>query len=458
MRLKILHTNDVHSRFENFSKIVTKIKELRDESTIVLDAGDFNDFMRIELQGTDGIAGVELLEIAGYDAISIGNNETFQGVDTLINMAERSRVPFLSCNICMLDQTKINGVKPSILLEKSGVRFLIIGTSPRLTPFYPLLGLGLYDYKKAIIKEIRSNNGKYDVCVLLSHLGLSEDMDIAETLDGIDIIIDGHTHKLMEEPIKINNTIIHMSGCYGDHVGVLEFEYNENKVKEFTGININVDNLTCDVDIINSLEASKKKAIENLGKPIFKISYDMWHDVVEENPITNLLVDALRDDLKCDIGIINSGVINGGIKSGNVSLKKLIEICPSPLNPTYIEIKGKYIKQALENSLHVDFCMQDGKGPGFRGKYLGRLHISGCVVEYHEMKIKNIIVGDENMEEEKVYSVATSDYLQRGTGYDSLKNNENEKYSAEYLRDTIREYLNKQEFLQNALKQRWIEK
>ena len=77
MRLTILHTNDVHSNFENFSKLVTHINELKDENTIILDASDFSNFKRIELQGTDGQATLDLLEYAGYDAITVGNNETF---------------------------------------------------------------------------------------------------------------------------------------------------------------------------------------------------------------------------------------------------------------------------------------------------------------------------------------------------------------------------------------------
>jgi 5'-nucleotidase len=456
MRFKILHTNDIHSRFENFSKITTKLKELKDEYSIVLDAGDFNDFMRIELQGTNGIAGIKLLKIAEYDAIAIGNNETFQGVDTLINMAKNSEVQFLSCNICKDNSDKVDFVKPSIIIERKGVRFLVIGTSPVFNEFYPLLGLGVVNYKEAIVDQLNCNKGKYDVCILLSHLGLIEDKDIAETIAGIDIIIDGHSHILMDEPLKIKDTIIHMSGCYGEHLGVLEFDYNDS-IKLCTSINVNVENSAQNVEIINSLKFSKEEAINFLGKPIYSIDEDVWHDVIEENPITNLLADSLRDVLKCEIGLINSGVINGGVRRGKVSLKKLIEICPSPLNPTYIEIKGKYIRQALEESLQTEFCLQEGKGPGFRGRYLGRLHLSGCLVEYSGINIKNILVGNKNIEDEKIYTVATSDYLQRGTGYESLKNNQNEKYNPEFLRDIIREYLIKPDCLQIAKVNRWIE-
>ena len=92
MRLTILHTNDIHSNYENFAKIVTKIRELQDESTIILDAGDFADFKRFELLGTHGLAALDLLEAAGCDAIAVGNNETFQGHETLINMITNSKI------------------------------------------------------------------------------------------------------------------------------------------------------------------------------------------------------------------------------------------------------------------------------------------------------------------------------------------------------------------------------
>jgi 5'-nucleotidase len=178
--------------------------------------------------------------------------------------------------------------------------------------------------------------------------------------------------------------------------------------------------------------------------------------VVEENPISNLLADALRDFYKTDLGIINSGVINGGIKKGAVSKKKLIDICPSPLNPTYFEIQGISLKEALQKSLDSEVCLSDGRGPGFRGKYLGRLHISNVMVEHDGKCILEILINGKSLEEDKWYTTASSDYLQRGSGYTSLKNNRNEKYDKDFLRDTLLKYLSKEDFIKNALVERWI--
>lgn len=456
MRLNILHTNDIHSNYENFSKIVSKIEELRDDNTILLDAGDFADFKRLELQGTNGLAALELLEYAGYDALTIGNNETFHGIDTLKYMSTNTKVPFLSSNICRLDFTAVEGVRKSILINKNGIRILIIGASPDLGAFNELNGIALIDYMASIKYEIASNKGNYDLCILLSHLGMDKDKDIAMQMDGIDVIIGGHFHILMEKPEIVNNKIIFTSGVFGENLGVLKLEIINNKVELLGGENIAI--LHCKVcsEITGILKKNKEKAIDILSDPICELDRDLWHDLVEENPMTNLLADALKDALKCEIGITNSGVINGGIRKGNVSLKKLIELCPSPLNPTRFEIQGKYLWEALQNSLDTDYCYADGKGPGFRGKYVGRLHVSNAVIEHNGRKIIAIYINDEKLIDEKWYTVASSDYLQRGTGYEALKNNKNEKYSKEYLRDTLREYLAKKEFVEKAFRDRWI--
>lgn len=456
MNIRILHTNDIHSRFENFAKIVTKIKELKDENTIILDAGDFNDFMRLELQGTNGRAGCSLLNMAGYDAITVGNNEGFAGLNALESMTNSNIVPVISCNLYRSDMSHIKGLKRSIIINRGGIRFLIIGTSPQYNEFFSLLNMHAADYIEEINKELKENRDKYDISILLSHSGMKEDTEFAQSIGGVDIIIGGHSHLLMEEAEKINSTIIHQSGSYGEHLGILDIEVMDGRIVNFKGENIKVESLPMDKEITDELFRQKEIAIEVLRKPLYKVDCHIWHDVVEENPITNLLADALKDVVSCDFSIINSGIISGGIRKGEVSNKKLLEISPSPLNPTYMEIRGKYIKEALKLSLQADVCLQDGRGSGFRGKYLGRLHVSNnAVIEHDGKNILRVMIDDEELEEERTYRIATSDYLQRGTGYPSLANNRNERYNPEYTRDVLREYLNKKEFVEKCFIDRW---
>ncbi|MCB2312771.1 bifunctional metallophosphatase/5'-nucleotidase [Clostridium tagluense] len=459
MQLKILHTNDIHSRFENFARISKKIEELRDENTIVLDAGDFHDFMSIEIQGTKGAAGSSFLNVAGYDAVTIGNNEGFSGIKNIENMTNTQLIPYLSCNLYKADKSLIKGVKRSIIIDKSGVKFLIIGATPAgpsYNEFFSLENMYASNPIEEINKEIFNNKGKYDICVFLSHLGINADKEIAKKIEGIDIIIGGHSHTLMDEVEVINGKIIHQSGMLGEYLGVLNIEIENGSIKTFSSENLNIKEVPLQDKMLKEISKQKEIAIEVLSEPLYEVERNLWHDVIEESPITNLLADALRDVIPCDLSIINSGILSGGIKKGFVSNKKLLEICPSPLNPTYVEIMGKDIKQALEASLRGEVCLQDGRGAGFRGKYLGRLHISGAKIKHDGKNIIDIILENGEFNENKLYSVATSDYLQRGTGYESLGRCKNEKYNKDYLRDTLREYLSKKDFVEKCFEERWL--
>jgi len=458
MELQILHTNDIHSNFENFARIATKINELRDENTIILDAGDFADFKRVEANGTKGMVAIDLLEEANYDAIAIGNNETFDGIDTLTNMTSNERIPLLSCHIEKLQGGNIEGLNKSIVINRAGLRILIIGTSPNLNEVSTSCGLNILDYLDGINNEIHNNEGKYDICIVLSHLGMEKDEEIATKIPEIDIIIGGHFHILMDEPKIVNNTIIHTSGQFGEYLGVIKLSVEDNKVSLISGQNINIEELGMDEGVIKVLKKNKEIALNNLSIPLYNVKENLWHDVIEENPITNLAADGLFKVYNCDFAFINSGVLSGGVKKGALTNLKLLQIEPSPLNPTYFEIQGQYILEAIKESLDGDIVLADGRGPGFRGKYVGRLHFSKNVkIKYRERKVLEVLINEEPIKEDKVYRVSTSDYLGRGSGYKDLKNNSNHKYDDRYIRDILREYLCDEDMVNDALKERWIE-
>lgn len=456
MKIKILHTNDIHSNFENYAKMATLISLHKDETTLILDGGDFADFKSIELQGTRGIAAIELLETAGYDALTIGNNETFNGIDTLEYMASNSSIPFISNNLLKRDNSKVKGVFPSIILHKNGLRILITGSSPDLGVFNEGLGVHILSYKEAIMEEIKRNKGNYDVCILLSHIGTKADQELAMEIPEIDIILSAHDHQLYTEALVVNGVIMNSAGNYGEHLGIVELEVTNGEVNLLHSATLPTKGIQPDDRVTAVLKVNKEKAIEVLSQPLYEIEKPLWHDVIEENPISNLIADGLKDMLNCDIGVINSGIVNAGV-FGFLSNQKLIEICPSPLNPTSFDVKGKDIKQAIEEALDAQICFADGRGPGFRGKFVGRLHFSGVEIIHEGRTVHEVLIGNKPLEDEVWYSVASSDYLQRGSGYKSLAHNQNDQYRAEEIRDVIRLYANKPEFIEQAFVNRWKE-
>ncbi|MGV3488709.1 MAG: bifunctional metallophosphatase/5'-nucleotidase [Tuberibacillus sp.] len=456
MKLKIIHTNDVHSNFENFAKAASLIKQLKDPDTLILDGGDFADFKSIKLRGTKGMAAVELLEALGYDALTIGNNEIFGGMDALEHMASHSPIPFISNNLYKSDRSSISGVHQSTIVKKGGLRILITGPSPDLGEFNEGLGIHVTSYKEAVVEAIQRNKGKYDLCILLSHIGTVRDEELAKEIDGIDVIISAHDHQLYSEAKVTNGTIMNSAGNYGEHVGVLELEVTDGKVELLHSSTIPTNDAVMDEEVLSILSLNKEKAIDVLSKPLYDIGQPLWHDVIEENSITNLIADGIKDMMDADFSLINSGIVNAGVFD-YVTEKKLIEVCPSPLNVTSFEIKGSHLREALEQSLDAQVCMADGRGAGFRGKYVGRLHVSGASILHDGKHIMKILVGDQPLEDDRWYTVVTSDYLQRGSGYPSLAHNRNVKYRAEEFRDVIRLYANKPEYVERSYINRWFE-
>ncbi len=455
MDLVIYHTNDVHSNLEKFSKIATIIKAEKSEDALLLDAGDFHDFMRLEMNGTNGACGKHLLEALDYDAVAVGNNEGFAGVYNLKVIAKTGKTPMLSSNLYLIDMNKIEGIKRSEIVIKNGHRILIIGVTPMFNEFFHLEGMHSTEAKEEIEKEIKSNEGKYDLCILLSHLGYSNDCVIAEMDLGINVIIGGHSHTEMDNAIQIKNTIIHQSGKYGEFVGKLILNLNGNSIVSFVGENIKTEPYDEDVKIMQMILEEKKLAIKNLSTPLFIIKDTIWHDVVMENPLTNLVCDALFKYYPCDFALMNSGILSCGIKD-EVSKLKLLQISPSPLNPTYVNIKGKNILEALNSTLDEELCLTNGKGAGFRGRYLGRLHVSKNVSITVYADRLDVKINGETLDEDKDYLIMTSDYLQRGTGYPMLFSKDNVEYKQNYIRDVLEKALADDELIEGCFKDRWV--
>lgn len=134
----------------------------------------------------------------------------------------------------------------------------------------------------------------------------------------------------------------------------------------------------------------------------------------------------------------------------------MIENFPSKLNPTWFHVSGQAIKEVVELSLDEEHIRQDGRGAGFRGYVLGTLGFSSNV------KItKNpltIMIDGQMLDEEKEYYIVSDDYLQRGTGYPSLRVGDDEAaFDKRFIRDVVEEHLMDGEAFESAKIQRVYE-
>ena len=350
----------------------------------------------------------------------------------------------------------------AVILERSGVRILVVGVTAGgwLNVFYELFRMYVKDPEEEIRRVLADyEEFDYDLLVVLSHLGVEKDKEIASHFHSVNVIVGGHSHSLLEKPLVEHNVIICQAGQFGEYLGelVVDFDVGKRKAIHFDGRLIPAKDYSLHPKIVKLIERHSKLADRNLSRKLYSISVSLDHSLTKENAIGNFLADALKDMLKTEIGIINSGVFNGGIGKGAVTRKLLHQLCPSPLNPTYMEVKGADLQAALEKSLRKELQLGDGRGPSSRTRYLGNIQVSRNVqVKVNSGVIESITVEGQALEPERWYSVGTSDFLQRGAGYSELTNNRNERHRVEFLRDVLQTYLQKKSFLNKTFQRRFI--
>ena len=264
-RITILHTNDVHSHIEPFSKdhsefpnkggferrstIINKIRK-KNPNTLLLDAGDI-------FQGTPyfnfygGEIEFKLMSMLKYDAITIGNHDFDNGIDGLEKQLPNAKFDIISSNydftITVLD-SKINDYK---IYNKSGIKIGVFGLGIELEG---LVSKDLYRETKYLDPiEIANDTTKKlketencDLVICLSHLGYKYekfpnricDVNLAKETKDIDLIIGGHTHTFMNEPLITYNkagkkVLINQAGCFGLYLGRIDFLFDSNNNKIF---------------------------------------------------------------------------------------------------------------------------------------------------------------------------------------------------------------------------------
>ena len=454
-KITIWHTNDVHSQFEDFSAIVHHLRtHMNKEKDFLLDAGDFCDQKSVMINGTHGVGGIELLKAAGYDAMAIGNNEFFAGIEYLEEMANQN-FPLLSANLFGLNKENIPGVLPYIILSRNELRVLVIGISPywgensESTAFTDMCGIKLFEPIVFIQDILEREKTNFDISILLSHGGIKKDRLIAQEIVGLDCIIGGHSHTEMDAAECVNGTWIHHSGCWAKYLGKLTLEVDDQfHVVSACGENIVVKKEK-DSTIESVIAQQTEIATTELRKVLYVLPQDLEFSMEHECMAMNVLADMMWKTYPSDLALINHGILSKGI-SKEITKLNLLEVSPSPLNLTTVVWSGKQIKDAIFASQKDEYIhMTSNRWSGFRGTELGTIAVSFNVQV--NCDLQTVEIDGIPLDEEKCYRVTTSDFLQRGSGYEMLGESLQETiFAKEYFRDLLEMKLNDLQFIESA--------
>ncbi len=397
--LTIVHTNDLHSHFLGFSpnieytpqtvgddstvggwaRIATVIAEIRKDRmkpVLVCDSGDFLMGSLFHLLTREQAYELRLMQEMGYDILTLGNHEFDLKPEGLAGILE-SATGFDMCPPIVLsnlvfsqDSDKDDSledffergiIQPYRVLEKEGLRIGVFGllgiNAAEVAPFADPVSFGEPLEAARRVVQILRENERVDVVVCLSHSGLwedakkSEDEILAREVEGIDIILSGHTHTLLEMPIVINDTLIVQAGAYGKNVGVLDVVLEEGRVYLADYESIDIDDSIKGDDNVSELIRSFEREVdetvfpdEGIGfrKAIAHTDFDLIIEE-DESPLGNLVADSIRwsinslDFVQGDpnsrvaVAVMSNGLIRDTVRkgiTGNLALCDLYRAVP----------------------------------------------------------------------------------------------------------------------------------
>jgi len=466
-KLILLHTNDIHSHFEEAARAADYIKEVRrsvpQEQLLLVDCGDHLDRVRIETEGTDAAVNREILTRLGYDAVTLGNNEGLTNTAAQLN-EYYGNAPFAV--VCANLTLATTGQPPAWMrrthtLRRAGMTVGLFGLTVAFREFYELLGWQVPDpieEAAACVAELRA---RCDVVVALSHLGLKQDQRLAEIVPGIDVILGAHTHHLLEVPLVVSGTVLCAAGKFARHVGVVEIERREGGALLIQGRTVPTEGRRSDAETTAIVVAARQEAKRVMAVPVASLRAPLGADAASESELGNLLAGALRRATGAEIGLTNAGQLLEGLEAGAVTRERLHAICPSPINPCLIKLTGAQLRHTFEESLLPEFIGLQFHGFGFRGKVLGRLCTDGAEVEYDPAappyaKIRRVYVNGEPLEDERAYKVGTLDMFTFGIGYVGLKEGRVIRYLLpEFIRDLLADALGDEAAVADCARARW---
>lgn len=435
MAITILYTNDVHSQFTPWMRLATLIKReraaalARGDAALYVDAGDHMDRFAPEVEGTGGRVNVALLGAAGCNAATWGNGETVNTRPAALSaLAAAAPYPVLLSNLRARGGS-LPGVAAEAVVEAAGVRVGLFGLTIPFNMLYEPLGLQCVPVADAAAAAVARLQGRCDLVVCLSHLGLWGDRELARAVPGIHVIVGAHTHHALEQPESVEDTLIVQSGHRGAWLGRLRLEPAADggwRVSDAVLLPVTAD-LPPDPEAGAILQQHRAEAAQALSEVIAVLPQPIPHTLEGPAPLVDAVAGEIHRRLAPDLTLVNTGIFLDGFPAGPVSRAALLERCPSMLNAVTQDLTGGQIRLGLEQAADPA-CIYYGIWAGARGKYVGTL----------------VTAGDTSgLADDRVYRVATLGLLALGfTAYKTLGKGQNRRWEMRYtLRDLVADLL-----------------
>jgi 2',3'-cyclic-nucleotide 2'-phosphodiesterase (5'-nucleotidase family) len=353
VQLTLLHTNDIHAHISpedgrgGLATLCQYMKDVRgsEDNVLILDAGD-------QITGTPVstiFSGTPVFEICNqipFDALVLGNHEFDHGWRMIDDYCRISRHPLLSANIRHPDGQLISG-QAFLKKEFGGLEVLIIGITtsalPQLVEPRDWEGLRIQDPASVIRDFIVSQCDGDELLIVLSHQGLNGDISLAEEIPEIDLIVGGHSHSIVEQPVKAGNALVVQAGSYTRYIGRLDLEVDTvtGTISEAEGQLISTEAAHLGFDPLTAALVEKwEQRVSNL------VDVPIGHNssYKDTRQLRDIVSEILRVHYKTGFGHHNLGGTRAPLEKGVILKRDIWNILPFDNNIYILSLSGEELK------------------------------------------------------------------------------------------------------------------
>ena len=361
--LAVLSVNDMHSAIDNMPKFAALVDSLRAvyPDLLVLSAGDNRTGNPINDQYEPAnYPMIAMMNKVGFKACTVGNHEWDGSVAGLQQNIEDADFPFLCANIVIPNEVKLD-IKPYVILEQQGLRIAVLGLIETRADGFPgahPMHFKQLSFRRAekVLPDYRFLREQADVCILLSHVGFEEDIDMANQNPWLDAILGGHTHTLVEFPKKYNGVMVTQAGSSLTHATLTLFTVVNGKVTDVQATTLDVKHYKKEnVEMRTLLNDFNNNARFSEALATAQTAFDTKEEM------GCLVTDGMRWFTGADFAFENTGGIRiNRLKSGPITMKEVYDIDPYGNDVVVFTMTGAQIEDFLMHSF-----MANGDMPSF---------------------------------------------------------------------------------------------
>ncbi|HNT30357.1 MAG TPA: bifunctional UDP-sugar hydrolase/5'-nucleotidase [bacterium] len=429
-KFTILHSNDMHGDFfaddakekgalvgglSLLSGYINRVRE-EEENVLYVISGDMVQGSIIDSE-YKGISTIEIMNYLAPDVVALGNHEFDYGLPHLLFLEKMANFPIVNANLYIKKYNK-RLMNPYIVLKKAGFDILFTGiiTEKIMDALkqQELVGsfVSLEDASLEVGKICNAyRNDDIDLTILLTHIGFESDKELAALLRpewGVDLIIGGHSHTILDQPEKVNNIFIAQAGVGTDQIGRFDIVVDDdtNSIIEYAWKLIPIDDSIADPDRrLDEFICSFQTVVDRkYNTMLCKFARELTHPRrEEETALGNLIADAFADIAQTDVMLVGSGSIRVPKLGPLVTLKDFIACFPYDDSLTRFSIPGSKLITLFEHIMRPE--NRDGEGECYQ--------VNGRVrVEYDETnrKVTSLKINDNHVSPTEFYTICLQGY------------------------------------------------